>query len=55
MFADLGAGGNFTEVHIYDDLRPDLIAEIPATQPHRRVDMELVEADSEGAIYLTLR
>ncbi|KJA19468.1 hypothetical protein HYPSUDRAFT_44222 [Hypholoma sublateritium FD-334 SS-4] len=50
VFADLGAGGNFTEVHIYDDLRPDLIAEIPATQPHRRVDMELVEADSEGFV-----
>lgn len=50
-FADLGAGGNFTEIPVYDDLRPDQFADVPITQPHRRVDMELVEADSEGAIF----
>jgi len=49
-FADLGAGGNYTEIQVYDDLRTDQIADIPITQPHRRVDVELVQADAEGYV-----
>ena len=53
MFADLAACGNFTEIEVYDDLRPEQFSDTPISQPHRRVDVELVAADTEGGLYLT--
>lgn len=48
VFADTTAAGNYTPIHIFDDLRSDQIAQIPLSQPHRRVDVELINADEEG-------
>jgi hypothetical protein len=33
---------------IYDDANPDQIETLPPTQPHRPVDLEIVQADKEG-------
>ena len=33
---------------IYDDMKPEEIEALPATQPHRAVDMAVVEADERG-------
>jgi hypothetical protein len=33
---------------IYSDIDIDLLETLPPTQPHREVDLMLVEADKEG-------
>lgn len=36
---------------IYNDLDIPQLKSIPATQPHRNVDLAIVEADKEGDYY----
>lgn len=42
------AAGDRTTDTIYDDSNPDQIETLPDTQPHRNVDLELINADKEG-------
>jgi hypothetical protein len=42
------AGGMFPSETIYNDEDPEQIETIAPTQPHRNVDLELVQADKEG-------
>ena len=34
---------------VYDDIKPDQIEALPSTQPHRPVDIKIVEADAQGS------
>ena len=43
------AAGDYTTDTIYDDANPDQIETLADTQPHRNVDLELLNADKEGA------
>ena len=43
------AAGNYATDTIYDDTNPDQIETLPDTQPHRNVDLVLLNADKEGA------
>ncbi|KAK7448079.1 hypothetical protein VKT23_013835 [Stygiomarasmius scandens] len=49
VLADDAAGMYPGEV-IYDDANPDQIETLPASQPHRPVDLKIVAADKEGYV-----
>jgi len=55
VLADNAAGDRTTDT-IYDDSNPDQIETLPDTQPHRNVDLELINADKEGyvKVYIVL-
>lgn len=42
------AQGMYAGTKIYSDLDIPLLETLPRTQPHREVDMTLVEADEQG-------
>ncbi|KAF8807005.1 NAD(P)-binding protein [Phlegmacium glaucopus] len=44
------AVGDRTTDKIYDDANPDQIETLADTQPHRNVDLELINADKEGYV-----
>ena len=33
---------------VYDDMNPDQIETLPDSQPHRDVDLEIINADKQG-------
>ncbi|THU82952.1 NAD-binding protein, partial [Dendrothele bispora CBS 962.96] len=44
------AAGMYPGEVIYDDANPDQIETLPASQPHRPVDLKIVAADKEGYV-----
>ncbi|KAF5323088.1 hypothetical protein D9611_009274 [Ephemerocybe angulata] len=44
------ARGLFASEVVYDDLDVDQIASLPDTQPHRKVDLEVLRGDAEGFV-----
>ncbi|CAL1702855.1 unnamed protein product [Somion occarium] len=42
------ARGMYSSDVIYDDMKPEQIEALPSSQPHRQVDMAIVEADQRG-------
>lgn len=49
VLSDKAAGLTATDI-VYDDLNPDQIETLAPTQPHRPVDLEIVQADKEGYV-----
>lgn len=45
------AGGNYQTETIYNDADADQIETIAPTQPHRNVDLELIDADKQGLMF----
>lgn len=42
------AAGMYGTDEVYSDLDVEKFEKLPLTQPHRRVDLEVIEADKQG-------
>lgn len=49
VLADICDGNQASDM-IYDDVNLDQFEKLPDTQPHREVDLELINADKEGTL-----
>lgn len=49
VLTDDAAGLEASDI-VWDDANPDQIEKLPATAPHRDVDLEIIHADEEGYV-----